>query len=101
MTTDETWKRIQEDHEMAYFKGGLAVEFPESYSIDEMKAISDGMFESTAEVDAALRADFEALPPPKAQDKMLDLFKAADPGNFDWWLEMLVGKMPDSVEGIS
>ena len=100
MTTDATWKRIQEDHEMAYFKDGLAVEFPESYSIDEMKTISDGMFESTVEVDAALRADFEALPP-KAQDKMLDLLKAADPGNFDWWLEVLVGKTRDSVEDIS
>ena len=60
MTTETAWKDIQEKHEMAYFKGQLATEFPESYSIEEMREISDGMFASTAEVDAMLRADFEA-----------------------------------------
>ena len=96
MATDSAWNDIQEKHEMAYFRGQLATEFPESYTVEEMKEISDGMSASTAEVDAMLRADFESMPP-TAQDKMLDLLRQADLDNFDWWLEVLVGKVPDNV----
>ena len=63
--------------------------------MEEKKQICEGMEASTAEVDAALRADFEALPP-VAQDKMLDLLAKADPEHFDWWKELLLGKTPDS-----
>ena len=100
MTTESAWNDIQEKHEMAYFRGQLATEFPESYTLEEMTEISDGMSASTAEVDAMLRADFESMPP-FAQDKMLDLLRQADPDNFDWWLEVLVGKVPDNVSEIA
>ena len=60
MTTDSAWNDIQEKHEMAYFRGQLATEFPESYALEEIKEISDGMSASTAEVGAMLRADFES-----------------------------------------
>ena len=60
MTTESAWNDIQEKHEMAYFRGQLATESPESYTPEEMKEISDGMFASTAEVGAMLRADFES-----------------------------------------
>ena len=33
MTTESAWSDIQEKHEMAYFKGQLATEFPESYTV--------------------------------------------------------------------
>ena len=33
MTTESAWNDIQEKHEMAYFKGQLATEFPESYTV--------------------------------------------------------------------
>lgn len=42
MTTESAWNDIQEKHEMAYFKGQRATEFPESYTVEEMKEISDG-----------------------------------------------------------
>ena len=100
MTTESAWNDIQEKHEMAYFRGQLATEFPESYTLEEMKEISDSMSASTAEVDEMLRADFESMPP-FAQDKMLDLLRQADPDNFDWWLEVLVGKVPDNVSEIA
>ncbi len=99
MTAESAWNDIQEKHEMAYFRGQLATEFPESYTLEEMKEISDGMSASTAEVDEMLRADFESMTP-FAQDKMLDLLRHADPDNFDWWLEVLVGKVPDNVSEI-
>jgi hypothetical protein len=65
-TTENAWSNIQEKHEMAYFKGQLATEFPESYTVEEMQEISDGMLASTAEVYAMLRADFESMPPDSA-----------------------------------
>ena len=33
MTTESAWNDIQEKREMAYFKGQLATEFPESYTV--------------------------------------------------------------------
>ena len=41
MTTESAWNDIQEKHEMAYFRGQLATEFPESYTLEEMKEIID------------------------------------------------------------
>ena len=91
------WDKLSEDHAIAYLRGDLATSSPQSYSLAEMQTICADMEASTAEVDAALRADFEALSP-VAQDKMLDLLQKADPEHFGWWMETLVGKMPDSAE---
>ena len=94
MMNDKQWNDLMVEHELAYLRGDLATSSPESYSIEEMKAISNGIFASTAEVDAAMRKDFQELPP-HAQAKMLDLLQKADPEHFDRWLETLVGKTPD------
>lgn len=48
------WSALVEEHELAYLRGDLATSLPESYSLDEMKAISDGMFESTARINAPI-----------------------------------------------
>ena len=94
------WNALREEHEIAYLRGDLATSSPGSYTIEEMKEISDGMFASTTEVEAALRNDFQSMPP-EAQDKMLDLLKQVDSDNFTWWVETLVGQVPDSVAQIS
>ena len=88
------WNALAEEHEIAYLRGDLATSSPESYSIDEMKAISDGMSESTAKVDAALKADFESLPP-KAQGMLLDMLCASGCMTPEFWKEVLLGKMPN------
>ena len=93
--TDAEWSALVEEHEMAYFRGELAVSSPESYSIEEMRAISEAMDESTAAIDAAIREDFAALPP-QAQNRMLDLLEKADPKNMNFWREMLGLDMPDA-----
>ena len=80
---------------MAYFRGELAVSPPESYSIEEMRAISEAMDESTAKAEAAMRDDFNALPP-QAQAHMLELLAGADPGNMHFWKEVLGLDMPDT-----
>ena len=43
--------------------------------------------------------DFSELPS-EGQDAMLNLLQKADPNHFDWWMETLVGKTPDSAEGL-
>ena len=93
--TDAEWAALREEHEIAYLRGDIATSSPESYSIDEIREISAGMNESTAKVDAAIREDFAALPP-VAQARMLELLEKADPGNMDFWREVLGLKMPDA-----
>ena len=95
MMNDKQWNDLMVEHELAYLRGDLATSSPESYSIEEMRAISEGMDASMAEVDAAMRKDFQELPP-HAQAKMLDLLQKADPEHFQWWMETLLGEMPDS-----
>ena len=89
------WEKIQVDHAIAYLRGDLATSSPESYTLEEMKAISDGMFASTAEVEAAMREDFQSWTP-KAQARMLYLLQQADPDHFYWWTETLMGQLPAS-----
>ena len=98
--TNTDWNQLAIDHENAYLKGDLATSSPENYTVEEMRAISDAMFVSTAEVEAALKSDFAAMPP-FAQGRMLDLLKHADPSNYEWWHTLLVGEMPDSLNQIS
>ena len=93
--TDAEWSALVEEHEMAYFRGELAVSSPESYSIEEMRAISATMDESTAKAEAAMRDDFAAMPP-QAQARMLELLAGADPGNMEFWKELLGVKIPDA-----
>ena len=64
---------------------------PSSYSIDEMREISAAMDASTAEVDAAMRADFEQLPA-DARSKLLDMLCRSGVENPDWWWDILVGE---------
>lgn len=94
MANENRWNALIESHEIAYLRGDLAASSPESYTVEEMRAISEGMDASTAGVEAAIRTDFAAMPP-TAQAKMLDLLQQADPEHFGWWIETLVGKTPD------
>lgn len=95
MRTEAEWAALKEEHEIAYLRGDLATSSPESYTLDEMRAISEGMEESTAKVDASIREDFNALPP-EAQARMLELLAGTDPGNMAFWNEILGLGMPDT-----
>lgn len=53
------WDELAIEHEIAYFRGSLAVDCPESYSIEEMREINEGMDVSTAKVEAAMKSDFQ------------------------------------------
>ena len=95
MRTDAEWAQLKEEHEIAYLRGDIATSSPESYTLDEMRAISQGMDESTAKIDAAIREEFNSLPP-FAQARMLELLAGADPGNMAFWNGILGLDMPDA-----
>lgn len=81
---------------MAYFRGDLTMSMPSSYPIDEMRKISAAMDASTAEVDAAMRADFESLPP-EAKVKLLVILAESGVESREWWEKILCGfEVPDS-----
>lgn len=95
ITTNNTnWTELQQAEDMAYFRAEVCLLSPESYSLDEKRAICEGVDKSATKIEAAIKSDFESLPP-FAQDKLLNLLKQADPNNFAWWLEILVSKTPD------
>lgn len=89
MMNEKDWNELMVNHELAYLRGDLATCSPESYTIEEMKEISDGMFASTAEVDAAMRADFEGLPN-YARKMLLDMLGAPGTEERDWWERILL-----------
>ena len=96
MMSDEEIRQLMEEHEMAYFRGDLATSSPESYSIDEMREISEAMDASTAKVDAAMRADFEAMPP-EMKVKMLDMLAESGVESRERWEKILCGfEVPDA-----
>lgn len=83
------WGKLAEDHAIAYLRGDLATSSPESYTIKEMKAVSDDMFASTAEVEAAMRADFQAMPKCE-QERMLQLLASSGTESREWWARILL-----------
>ena len=87
---EDEYKRLVEEHEMAYFRGDLATSSPESYTLEEMREISAAMDASTDKVDAAMRADFESLPP-EAKVKMLDMLAESGVESREWWEKILCG----------
>ena len=95
MRTEAVWNATMEEHEIAYLRGDLTTSSPESYTLDEMRAISEEMDESTAKVDAMIREDFNALPP-EAQARILELLAGVNPGNMAFWNEILGLDMPDT-----
>ena len=91
------WDRLRQEHEIAFLRGDLATSSPESYTIDDMREISEAMNASTAEVEAALRVDFNAMTP-EAQGRMIELLEEVDPENIEWWKNVLIGRIPDFPE---
>lgn len=99
MKTNEEWNNLIEDHELAYFRADVCLSSLQSYSLDEKRRICADMETSTTKVDAALKADFERLPP-QAQDMLLDMLCASGCMTPEWWRETLLGQVPDSPEDL-
>ena len=88
MATSEQWTKLMEEHEIAYLRGDLATSSPQSYTLDEKRQICEQMEASTADIDAALRADFWSMPA-DARSRMLDLLGTSGCETRQWWEELL------------
>ena len=69
----------------------------ESYSLDGKRKICEGLDASTAEADAAMRADFEGLPD-FAKKRLLDMLGMPEIPELDWQERILVDfdSLPDA-----
>ena len=98
--TTTNWEQLIEDHEVTFLRADICIGSPESYTLDEKRAICKDMEASTETIDAAMRKDFQSWPP-QAQDKMLDLLLKADPTHFEWWKSTLIGTIPDTIDELT
>ena len=90
---------LTQNEAVAYFKADLCLSDPDNYSLEEKREICDEMAATSKAIEAAIKADFEALPP-EAQDKLLDMLCASGCMTPEWWKSTLFGEMPNSVEEI-
>ena len=93
--TIENASQLIEDNQIAFLHADICLGSPESYSLDEKRQICENIDATNEAIEAAMRADFQSLPP-EGQAKMLNLLEKADPDHFDWWISILVGEMPDT-----
>lgn len=94
---ETNWGKLIEEHEVTYLKADICLGSPESYTLEEKRRICEEMAASTAEVDAAMRVDFESLPD-FAKKKLLDMLGAPGTSEREWWERILLDfdSIPDS-----
>lgn len=90
-TNDEKWTELQQAEDMAYFKADLCCYSPESYTLDEKRAICNEMISTSKAVLDAMRADFDQLPP-EVRSKLLDMLCQSGVESPEWWWNVLVGE---------
>lgn len=90
MISEEEYRRMLEDHEVAYFRADLALSDPESYSPEEKAEIIEGMRSSTEEAERAMREDFESMPP-EMRERMFEMLASSGPGAKEFWSDLLFG----------
>lgn len=90
-TNDEKWTELQQAEGMAYFKADLCCYSPESFTLDEKRAICNEMISASKAVLDAMRADFDQLPP-EVRSKLLDMLCQSGVESPEWWWNVLVGE---------
>ena len=97
MTNGKQWKELAINHEIAYLRPGICLGSLESYSLEKRHRICTDAEASTAEVDAAMRADFESLPD-FAKTRLLNMLGAPSTSERDWWEHILLNfnSLPDA-----
>ena len=89
MLSEEEYRRLREDHEVAHFRADLALSDPEGYSLEEKAEIIEGMRSSTEEVERAMREDFAM--PPETRRRMFEMLASSGPGARGFWSRLLLG----------
>lgn len=80
---DEEWTELQQAEDMAYFRADLCCYSPESYTLDEKRAICNDMIITSKAVLDAMRADFEQLPA-DARSRLLDMLCQSGVESPEW-----------------
>ena len=88
---DEEWTELQQAEDMAYVRADLCCYSPESYTLDEKRAICNDMIITSKAVLDAMRADFEQLPA-DARSRLLDMLCQSGVESPEWWWDVLVGE---------
>lgn len=88
---DEKWTELQQAEDMAYFRADLCCYSPESYTLDEKRAICNDIIITSKAVLDAMRADFEQLPA-DARSRLLDMLCQSGVESPEWWWDVLVGE---------
>lgn len=91
MMNDEKWTELQQAEDMAYFRADLCCYSPESYTLNEKRAICNDMIITSKAVLDAMRADFEQLPA-DARSRLLDMLCQSGVESPEWWWDVLVGE---------
>ena len=91
MMNDEKWTELQQAEDMAYFRADLCCYSPESYTLDEKRAICNDIIITSKAVIDAMRADFEQLPA-DARSRLLDMLCQSGVESPEWWWDVLVGE---------
>ncbi len=94
MKTNSEWNDLIQEHELAYFRGDLALSSPQSYSLAEKAAICDEMEATTIACDKAMHDDFQQLPP-ELQERLLAMLCDSGVMTPEYWREVLLGEVAD------
>ena len=90
------WDELCQAEELAYFKGDMVLDSPESYTAEEMWDVVMEMLEATIAVQDAMHEDFMSHTPEERQ-ALLDACIGSDTASEEWWNNTLLGyeEMPD------
>lgn len=88
---DEKWTELQQAEDMAYFRADLCCYSPESYTLDEKRAICNDIIITSKAVLDAMRANFEQLPA-DARSRLLNMLCQSGVESPEWWWDVLVGE---------
>ena len=93
----ENANKLIENNEIALLHADICIGSPESYSLDEKRQICEEIDSATEAIDAAMRADFEALPD-FAKVKLLDMLGTPGTPEREWWERILLDldSLPDA-----
>ena len=82
-------RKLHTEQELALLRADLATSSPQSYTIGEMRDISEDLDAKTRLLDDAIRADFDSL----SQDdkaRMLELLNSAGGVKHGFWEKLLL-----------
>ncbi len=83
--------RLAREHEEAMFRAEICSMSQESYTLEEKRRICEDIDLTGGMQDAAIREDFESMPP-EAQDAMFEMLCRSGCPSVGYWERLLVRK---------